>query len=134
MHELSVAIALVDLVRDAAAKLHTTRVEAVRVAIGPLAGVVEDALRSSFDLVVAGGPLAGAALEIRQVPLVAYCTACNEEMTIEAPQHLRCPVCGSLTPDIRSGRDLQLVALEVPDVEDCGDSSEHSDEERSAGG
>lgn len=133
MHELSIAIALVDLASDAAADLGVSRVDAVHVAIGPLAGVVEDALRFSFDVAAAGTPVDGAALRIRQVPLVVFCSACEAERRLDSAQHLRCPVCGASTPDIRSGRDLQLTALEIPDVPDRRDSSERPEEERSAG-
>lgn len=132
MHELSIAAALVDLACDAAARLRVPRIEAVHVAVGPLAGVVEEALRFSFGLVAEGTPVEHAALCLEHVPLVVYCDACSDERTLASPQHLRCPACGGPTPEIRRGRDLQLVAVEVPDVPDCGDSPEHPEEERSA--
>jgi hydrogenase nickel incorporation protein HypA/HybF len=118
MHELSIAVALVDLASTAAGEIGAERVRALHVRIGPLAGVVEEALTFSFELAAAGTPIEGAQLRLEHVPLVAFCPACNEEKTIATPQHLRCPACDTLTPDIRSGRQLELTALEVVDAAD----------------
>jgi hydrogenase nickel incorporation protein HypA/HybF len=119
MHELSIAIALVDLACEASADLGATRVDALHVRVGPLAGVVEEALSFSFELAAAGTPAEGARLLFERVPLVVFCSVCNEEKAISSPQHLRCPACDALTPEVRGGRDLQLTAVEIPDVTDC---------------
>jgi hydrogenase nickel incorporation protein HypA/HybF len=118
MHELSIALAVVELACDASVRLKAERVDAVHLSIGPLAGVVEEALAFSFDLAAAGTAVEGARLVVEHAPLTAFCPICNEEKSIDSPQHLHCPTCGALTPDIRSGRDLQLVAIEVPDARD----------------
>jgi hydrogenase nickel incorporation protein HypA/HybF len=134
MHELSIALELVELAGEAAARLDCPSLVALHVRLGPMAGVVEDALAFSFELAAAGTPAEGARLVIEHAPLIAFCSACDAEKTIATPQHLRCPDCGGFTPDVRSGRDLQLVAVEIPDVEDCGNPPEHSEEKRSARG
>ena len=64
-------------------------------------------------------PAACARLVLEAAPLVVFCPACGDEKTLASPQHLRCPACHALTPDVRSGKELQLTALEVPDVTDC---------------
>src|SRR5262245_60011878 len=105
MHELSVAVALVDLACEAAARLRAPRIDAVHVSIGPLAGIVEEALSFSFEMAAAGTLVEGATLRFERVPIIAFCAVCHEEKVISTPQHLRCPTCGALTPDVRSGRD-----------------------------
>src|SRR5262245_29893781 len=100
MHELSVAVALVDLACEAAARLRVPRIDAVHVTIGPLAGVVEEALSFSFELAAAGTLVEGATLRLEHVPLIVFCAACSEERIISTPQHLRCPACGAYTPDV----------------------------------
>ena len=134
MHELSIAMALIDLAGEASRRLGGSRIEAVHVSIGPLAGVVEEALTFSFEVAAAGTALEGARLLVHHAPLVALCPKCHAEKTIDSPQHLHCPTCGAATPEIRSGRDLQLIAVEVPDDADCRSAAEHSEEERSARG
>ena len=44
---------------------------------------------------------------------MAYCPGCAGERTLASPQELSCPVCGTPTPEIVRGRELEVVALEV---------------------
>jgi hydrogenase nickel incorporation protein HypA/HybF len=115
MHELSIALALVEMASEESVRLGDVRVDALHVRIGPLSGVVKEALRFSFDLAIAGSPIEGARIEFEEVPLTVFCESCCCERTLEHAQHLRCPVCHALAPDVRSGRELQLAALEVTD-------------------
>ena len=57
-------------------------------------------------------PLANAELVIEEVPVAAFCPACAVERVVEFP-NLSCPVCGTLTPDIVRGRELEVTALEI---------------------
>jgi len=115
MHELSIALALVEMASEESARLGAVRVDALHIRIGPLSGVVKEALRFSFDLATAGSPIEGARLEFEDVPITVFCEGCCCERTVEDAQHLRCPACKALAPDVRRGRELQLAALEVTD-------------------
>jgi hydrogenase nickel incorporation protein HypA/HybF len=115
MHELSVAMSLVEAATDRVRALGDVRVEAVYVRLGPLSGVVKDALLFCFDLAAQGSAIEGARLEIEDTPLVAFCQTCAEDREIVSVQHLLCPVCGTPTPDVTGGRELELAALEVDD-------------------
>ena len=67
MHELSIALSLVDAVCEELPRLGDgARVRAVRVRVGPLSGVVPGALSFAFDVASADSALAGARLEIEQ--------------------------------------------------------------------
>jgi hydrogenase nickel incorporation protein HypA/HybF len=68
MHELSIALSLVELAADELARLGDVRLHAVHVRVGTLSGVVADALRFSFDVAADGTTVAGATLEIEEVP------------------------------------------------------------------
>jgi hydrogenase nickel incorporation protein HypA/HybF len=113
MHELSVALSILDVAAEEAGRQGGARVAAIHLRLGPLSGVVPDALRSAYDLAREGSPLAGAELVIEEVPLVAYCPACAEQRTLASPWQLCCPVCGTPTPEVVRGRELEVVALEV---------------------
>jgi hydrogenase nickel incorporation protein HypA/HybF len=115
MHELSIAMALVDAAREKAEELGSVRVEVLHVRIGALSGVVPEALLFSFDLAAKGTPLEGARLEIEEVPVTVRCPRCREERPLPSVQHLRCPVCSEPTPEIVGGKELELAALEVED-------------------
>ena len=62
MHEMSIAVAIVEQVERAAREHGATAVEAIRLQVGELAGVVPQALEFCFELACAGTVLAGAAL------------------------------------------------------------------------
>ncbi len=115
MHELSIAMELVELAATEASQLGNVRVVAVHLRIGPLCGVVHDALRFSFDVAAAGTMIEGARLEIEPEVVAVWCAACAEARTLANVQHRRCPVCDRATPDLLSGDGLELTALEVAD-------------------
>ena len=50
MHELSIALSILDLVEEESARRGNIRVEAIHVKIGALSGVVKEALVSAYEL------------------------------------------------------------------------------------
>src|SRR3954468_4132986 len=113
MHELSIAMAVVDMAAEEAGRRGGGRVAAVHLKFGPLSGVVPAALRSAFELArEQEPPLAAADLVIEEVPVAAFCPACAAERAVPFPE-LRCPACGTPTPDVVRGRELEVVALEI---------------------
>ena len=130
MHELSIALSLVDAVCEQLPRLgEQARVRAVHVRIGTLSGVVPEALAFSFDVAAAGSPIEGARLKIRSVAIQAWCEACGDERQIAGPS-LHCPVCDAPTPRILAGRELELTAVEViDDHADPRSPAEHPQEE-----
>jgi len=112
MHELSIALGIIEFATEEATR-RNSRVTGIHLRLGPLSGVVKDALLFSYDIATADTPLAGSRLVIDEVPVVVYCPACREPRTLESMQHLACPTCGSPTPEVREGRELEVVALEL---------------------
>jgi hydrogenase nickel incorporation protein HypA/HybF len=112
MHELSIAMAVIDAAAEEAARRGGARVAAVHVRVGPLSGVVPDALRSAFELARAGSDLSDAELVIEETRLVAHCPTCAADRELAA-QRLLCPVCGAPTPEVVRGRELEVFALEI---------------------
>lgn len=116
MHEVSIAMSLVEAVCEHAQAHDIDKVINVHVRIGAMAGVVKDSLLFAWDLAAERTPAEGAGLLIEDVPLVVFCPACDEPKTIEGHPILQCPVCATLTPTIVSGRELQLISMEVSDA------------------
>jgi hydrogenase nickel incorporation protein HypA/HybF len=112
MHELSIALSLVDLASESAAQ-HEGRVVGVHIQLGALSGVVKEALLSAWELARAGTRLADAKLVIEEVPIAARCARCDALHTYESIQRLACPQCGEPLREIIGGRELDLVALEM---------------------
>jgi hydrogenase nickel incorporation protein HypA/HybF len=115
MHELSLAMNLVDAVEEEAAR-HTGTVEAIHLRLGQLSGVVKEALCSGFEMAREGTALAATKLIIEEVPIVVWCTACQAEQPVVSPQWFCCAKCGTPAPDVRHGKELEIVALEMTEL------------------
>jgi len=113
MHELSIAMKVIDEVAKHVAGAGGGRVLAITLRIGRLSCVQEGALRLSFELASAGTELSGARLEIIDVPVRIWCLACGAERELPGVQSLACPECGRVSGDIRTGRELDLESIEL---------------------
>jgi hydrogenase nickel incorporation protein HypA/HybF len=113
MHELSIALSILDLASEEAERQGGCRVAAIHLRLGPLAGVAAPALRSAYDLAREGSSLRTTELVVEETSLVAYCSVCAVERSLASIQQLSCPVCGAPTPEIVHGRELEVVALEL---------------------
>jgi hydrogenase nickel incorporation protein HypA/HybF len=113
MHELSVALELIEIATDEVLRLGATGVSTVHVKAGPLAGIDADALRFSFEFASAGTLLDGARLSIEITPLTVWCEACETERLVVSIACRRCRVCNAVAPRVVRGEELELVGLEV---------------------
>jgi hydrogenase nickel incorporation protein HypA/HybF len=114
LHEITVALGLLEGVEGTALAQGIDRVSAVHVRIGALSGIVRDALLFSWDVATAETVAAGSRLCIEEIPLVVYCDACAAERAPLPGTGLVCPDCGIPAPRIIRGREMQLVSMEVP--------------------
>jgi hydrogenase nickel incorporation protein HypA/HybF len=116
MHEMSIALAVIDQVETAAAKnADVTAVRSVRLEVGELAGVVPDSLTFCFELACAGTLLEGAALVTEPVPGRARCTPCAHEWPTGMPPRLSCPACEGTAVELLCGRELQIAEVRWED-------------------
>jgi len=112
MHELSIALSVLDIVCTTAAAAGLSRVEIVRLRIGKAAGVLPDALRFAFECSRTGTPAETASLEIEEVPIGGRCETCNRDFTSAEPYVLACPLCGGGSFRLTSGDELSVLDLE----------------------
>lgn len=113
MHELSIAYELVDIAATAARVAHAARVVDVHLKLGVFAGVEMEALLFGYDNATSGTLLAGSRLIIEEVPLVIFCSVCNQEFVLPSIQFFACPGCGNPVTDIRQGKELELTSMEI---------------------
>lgn len=83
MHELSIALSMIELAGEEVDRRGGGRVTALHLKLGSLSGVVKEALTFSYEIACQGTPLEGSQLVIEEV----------------------------------QGRELQVVALELEEVE-----------------
>ena len=115
MHELSIALSIIEGVEQELAHRNNAHVAAVHLKLGPLSGVVKDALLFSYQLACEDTLLAGSKLEIEEMPIVVFCQVCQQERPAASLQNLSCAVCETPSADVRGGAELEVVALELSD-------------------
>lgn len=113
MHELSIALSILDLVEEEVERRGNVRVEAIHLKVGPLAGVVKEALLSAFEIASEQTNFARCSLVIEEVPISIHCSQCNGERPVRSVQCFSCVDCGMPASEVIHGRELQVSALEL---------------------
>ena len=116
MHELSIALSIVDSATEEVERRPGTIVSAVHLRVGALSGVVKEALLFSWDVACEDSSLEGARLIIEDVPVTIFCARCQVENEIRSIQALSCSTCGQLSSEVVRGKELEVVALELEDI------------------
>lgn len=114
MHELSIAMSIVDMAQEEAER-RGVKVDAVHLELGPLSGVVAEALLFSYEMACGGTRLEGSHLVIKKVPIEVYCPACEAKKNLTSMQWFCCPECGTPTSEVIHGKELAITGLEVRD-------------------
>jgi hydrogenase nickel incorporation protein HypA/HybF len=112
MHELSIAMALMEQVEEVRLANGGGKVIAVDVKVGAWQLVVPEILSGYFDQLAEGTPLEAAEIRIESVEATARCKECSEEFSVE-DNFLVCPECGALGCTLLSGDELYLAGVEL---------------------
>jgi hydrogenase nickel incorporation protein HypA/HybF len=120
MHEVSLMQRVLEIARAEAQRHGAERVHRLRLRVGPLAGVVPEALEFAFDVVMRGTMVEGAALEVEYLPWRGRCPSCGTKFEPAGPGDFGCPSCGFEATEILGGRELELVSLEVSGAGSAG--------------
>lgn len=112
MHELSIALSMIEQIEDETAKHGGGAVETVYLRVGVLSGVDVEALRFAYELARAGTALAASRLEIESIPLLVYCPQCASTHAPD-PGNITCPRCITPEQKILMGKELEVRAFEI---------------------
>jgi hydrogenase nickel incorporation protein HypA/HybF len=117
MHERPFTQKIVESILDSLKDYPTGRVTAARVRVGEIYHLVPDSVRAHFESLAAGTSLAGAQLDLVEVPLRVKCNACSEVCGVEDHHAPHCEKCGSVSVTNVEGHDIQVerVVLNVPE-------------------
>jgi len=115
VHELGIAVAILERVeREAAAHTHARPVR-VGVRIGELSGVDQESLAFGFEALVKNSALEPLTLEVEFCPRRYICRTCRAEFRVEN-YDLECPECGSSETRFAGGDELDIAYIEVEDL------------------
>jgi hydrogenase nickel incorporation protein HypA/HybF len=112
MHEMSIAMSMIEIVREEMRKCDAKILRSVRLNIGKMSAIVPDALSFCFEVITKGTEMEGARLMMDVIPLKGYCHTCESEFGIK-DYVFACPSCGGTSIEIISGRELAVVEIEV---------------------
>ncbi len=111
MHELAITESVLQISMEEAERAGATRIEAIKVSIGSLTGVVPDSVQFYLDALSRGTIAEGVRLEATIVPILATCQVCGHVFPVPELE-LHCPVCGALGV-VTQGRELRVESIEV---------------------
>ncbi len=111
MHELSIAMGIVDIAEKEAKKNGIKEIKTINLEIGTLSGVEIDALNFAWPMAVAGSVLENAEKRINIIEARAKCLDCGTEFKLENLFDA-CPECGSYFKEIIQGKEMRVKSLE----------------------
>ena len=117
MHELSIAMSIVEMAQEEAEQRGGVQVTAIHLKLGALSGVVKEALLSAFEIACDDTALSGSRLIIEEVPVAVYCPQCEASRTLDSLQLFLCPECSAPVSEVLEGRELLVTAIEVCEAE-----------------
>lgn len=111
MHELSIALNIVELVRDEISKKGDCTVTSLTIEAGELSGVVNESLVFALEQSVKNTEIENTEIEIISIPGKAKCS-CGEEFP--ATDIISCcPKCNNITSNIIEGRELKIRSITI---------------------
>jgi hydrogenase nickel incorporation protein HypA/HybF len=113
MHEVSIALNLLDIVAEECRKNCGSTIELINLRIGRASGIMTDALLFAFDAVKEGSVAEKARLNIEEVPVSGHCRECGGDFEVGEEYVLCCPRCGGGSFEITGGRELDIIDMEV---------------------
>ena len=105
------------MAQEEAANRGPVQVHAVHVRLGKLTGILKEALLSSYEMACHDTPLEGSQLLIEEIPVEVFCPKCEAPRLVTPVHWFVCPECGTPTPTVLRGKELEVVALEIKDME-----------------
>jgi len=112
MHELSIAMSVIDLAVEQMELHGGKRVVRFTLDIGMLSGVVPEALEFALDEAVRNTVVEGAEQEINYIEAKARCNDCDTAFMTEDYIAV-CSSCSSFNTTLLKGKELRLKTIEI---------------------
>jgi hydrogenase nickel incorporation protein HypA/HybF len=113
MHEVSIALSLLDIVEKKCREEGYQRVESVSVRVGKASGVLPEAFSFAWEAVKKDTIARDSRLTLNLIPVGGTCVACGAHFETENTFLTECPFCSSASFQVIQGRELEIVEMEV---------------------
>lgn len=110
MHELSIAVSIVEIAQEEVRKAGGSVVDAIVLEIGTLSGVELAALDFAWPEAVKATVLEKATKSIACIPGFAQCLTCSHTYTLENMYDL-CPACHDFRKELLQGKEIRIKSL-----------------------
>ena len=114
MHELSIALGIVELAENEAKKAGGNEIEIIELEIGKLSGIEMEALDFAWPVATKGTMLENAKMKIQNPAGKAKCMECEFIFDIENLFD-SCPKCNSYFKNIFKGKELRIKSIVIKD-------------------
>jgi hydrogenase nickel incorporation protein HypA/HybF len=114
MHEMSIALSVIDIASKEAQANGATSIETIHLDVGKLAGVMIDSLEFCFEAARKDSMAAQAELKINEIAGRGKCQQCGTGFEVDTFVTI-CPECGGYRVDIEQGRELRVASITVAD-------------------
>ena len=112
MHEMSIALSIIDVAAGQAKKENASKVTEIELDIGTMSGVEITALNFALEIAVIDSILEKSEVKINQIRARSECLECGhifDTESVVAP----CPICNELNTRIVNGRELQVKSITI---------------------
>ena len=110
MHELSLAMEVIELAHREADKNNLAAIQEILIEVGDLSGVEADAFQSALELIVKNTILEDSVINIIRTQGIGKCLACNMEFEMNNRIDT-CPGCQCFPSEIIGGQEFRVQSL-----------------------
>lgn len=114
MHEMSIALSIVDIAEKEFKKSGAAKITELELEIGLLAGIEYDALEFAMQMAVKNTVLEKAVLKLDKPAGLAKCNDCGLEFEVKE-MIFSCPDCKGYNNSLIRGKELRVKSLLVDD-------------------
>ena len=115
MHELAICQGLLRQVEKVAQANGASRVERIRLKVGPLSGVEPPLLQRAFEIARFGTVAEAAELEVIQSAIVVQCRECGSRGEALS-NRLLCAHCGDWRVNVLEGDEMLLQSIDISET------------------
>ena len=112
MHELSIALSIIDLAESEANKAGSSEIEELELEVGLLAGVDFEALEFALEMSRQNTKLENAVIKVDKVEGKSLCKTCDKVIKID-DLYSSCPFCNGYSLELIQGNELRIKSVTV---------------------
>lgn len=110
MHELSLAMEVIELAAREAEKNSVTDIFEIEIEVGDLSGVEAETFQSALEMIVKDTLLEHTLIRVNRTPAIGSCMNCSKEFDMKE-RLSTCPHCHGYPSEIRGGQDFRVVSI-----------------------